>query len=288
MKKRLLIGFCSLLIIGIFGCDDEAGIAYIDYEPKVVIEGHIEDGAPAQVRLTRSAAFNHDLDTTYLLKHVILSAKVSVSDGQETEILTLGVEQGLLPPYVYSGEKIKGEAGKTYHLQVEYDGKVITATTVIPESTVKINDCWATEQDALNGNLNINFYNTDDIDIYYQTATRIVQFEKTFTICLYGNFPSEKFAAGELVPTTLNRGLNFFHGSNFLSEFCRGDLVEIRLRTLHKDSYDFWVSWENEILNAQNPIFPAHTNLRSNIKSPNAIGIWAGYSTSYYQYLVDY
>ncbi|MDL2323478.1 DUF4249 domain-containing protein [Bacteroidales bacterium OttesenSCG-928-A17] len=288
MRKRLLIGLYSLLIVSLIGCDEETAIAYVDYEPKIVIEGYIENEAPARVLLTKSAAFSHALDSIYLLKHVIQSAKVSVSNGQESEILTLGVDQNYFPPYVYSGEKIKGEPGKTYHLRIEYDEKVITATTVIPESIVQINDCWATEQDAQNGSLNVNFYNTGDTDLYYQTATRIVQTEKSFTICLYGNFPSGNFLSGELVPMTLNRGLNVNHSSDYFSEFCRGDVVEIRLRTMYQDSYDFWVSWENEILNAMNPIFPAHTNLNSNIKSPDAIGIWAGYGTSYYRYLVDY
>ena len=47
---------------------------------------------------------------------------------------------------------------------------------------------------------------------------------------------------------------------------------------MNKDAFDFWNSWQNEIVNGKNPIYPSNTSLKSNIKG--GIGIWAGYGQS--------
>ncbi|MNG13264.1 hypothetical protein D3C84_969320 [compost metagenome] len=47
---------------------------------------------------------------------------------------------------------------------------------------------------------------------------------------------------------------------------------------MNKDAFDFWNSWQNEIVNSRNPIYPSNTSLKSNIKG--GIGIWAGYGQS--------
>jgi hypothetical protein len=60
-----------------------------------------------------------------------------------------------------------------------------------------------------------------------------------------------------------------------------GDWIDVKFRTQSRVAYDFWNSWQNEVLNAQNPVFPAYTNLKSNIKG--GIGIWCGYGVSNYR-----
>jgi hypothetical protein len=69
--------------------------------------------------------------------------------------------------------------------------------------------------------------------------------------------------------------------TQFDTYFIAGDTVDLKFRTQPKAGYDFWTSWQNEVLNAQNPIFPAHTNLKSNING--GIGIWCGYGTYNYR-----
>jgi len=44
---------------------------------------------------------------------------------------------------------------------------------------------------------------------------------------------------------------------------------------MNKDALDFWNSWQNELVNSRNPIYPSNTSLKSNING--GIGIWAGY-----------
>ena len=69
-----------------------------------------------------------------------------------------------------------------------------------------------------------------------------------------------------------------FPKTKFTPYFADGDLIFVKLRTQNKEALDFWNSWQNEIVNSRNPIYPSNTSLKSNIKG--GIGIWAGYGQS--------
>jgi hypothetical protein len=47
---------------------------------------------------------------------------------------------------------------------------------------------------------------------------------------------------------------------------------------MSKSGFEFWNSWQNEIVNGRSPVFPANTSLKSNIKG--GLGIWEGYGQS--------
>jgi hypothetical protein len=266
----------SIFLTGLFACDEEKAIISVDYVPKVVVEGWIENGSPARVLLSWTASFKHELDTTYLLQQVIKSAKVSVSDGEQTEILTLGANYDYLPPYLYYGSELKGEAGKSYHLRIEYNGEILSAATFIPEP-VSLDSCWFEKISPADttGYVHIRFKNTSDA--YYQVATRVESKETVFTPCLYGNFSSAQFGKEETVEMQLSKGPLLYPEVRFETYFKTGEEIQLKFRTQTRESYDFWTSWQNEVLNAQNPVFPANTNLKSNIQG--GIGSWCGYGT---------
>jgi hypothetical protein len=281
MKNKLLIISIAALL-GLASCNQDDVVAYIEYLPKIAVEGWIENEAPATVMLSWTASFDQKLDTAYLLKQVIKSAKVSVSNGKETEILTLGMNYSYLPPYVYYGSSLKGKTGESYRLTIEYNNQIITADAYIPEP-VPLDSCWfvkASPSDTI-GYIHIKFRNTSEA--FYQIATRIDQRETVFTPCLYGNFSSAQFAKNDRVSLQINKGPVLFPETQFDTYFTAGNRVYLKFRTQSQESYDFWTSWQNEVLNAQNPIFPANTNLKSNIKG--GIGIWCGYGT--YNYRIE-
>ncbi|MDR0559295.1 MAG: DUF4249 domain-containing protein [Prevotellaceae bacterium] len=251
-------------------------MAFVEYSQKIVVEGWIENGQPAQVLLSRSASFSHEMDTASLLQQVIKSAKVSVCDGERTEFLILGADYNYLPPYVYYGEELKGEPGKSYFLQIEYDGKILSAETHIPQPAT-LDSCWfeKTQPSDTLGSIYVRFQNVPDS--YYQIATRVVPEETVFTPCLFANFPSARFGKDETVTMKLNKCPVLFPEQDFETAFKTDKQVQIKFRTQTKESCDFWTTWQNEILNAQNPVFPANSNLKSNIRG--GIGVWCGYGT---------
>ncbi len=280
MVKNYLFYFCVLFSLLIISCNKEEEIGYVDYDPKISVEGWIENGTPATVMLTWTASFNQEMDTTYLLNHVIKSAKVSVSDGEQTEILTLGMNKNYLPPYTYYGSSLIGKTGKTYTLKIEYQNKTIAAQTYIPQA-VPLDDYWFVPESDTSGYVHIGFKNDVMSGNYYQIATKVKNKETIFKPCLYGNIDPAIFNVGESVSIQINKGPVLYPDVNFETYFIKGDTVLLKFRTQPKPGYDFWNSWQNEVLNAQNPIFPANTSLKSNIEG--GVGIWCGYGTYNYQ-----
>ncbi|MDR2086049.1 MAG: DUF4249 domain-containing protein [Dysgonamonadaceae bacterium] len=282
MKHSITIAWISLCLLTVISCNEDSEIAYIEYQPQIVVEGRIENGGKAIVLLSWSASFRHELDTAYLLGQIIRSAKVSVSDGEQTELLTLGVDNRYLPPYIYYGRTITGEVGKTYSLKIEYRGKTLRAETHIPKP-VPLESCRFIKDspDDSIGHVHIRFGNTSEE--YYQIATRVMIRENIFTPCLHGNLSSLQFGKNETVSLRIHKGPILYPEEQFETYFTVGSWIEVEFRTQSREGYDFWNSWQNEVLNAQNPIFPAYTSLKSNIQG--GIGIWCGYGV--YNYLIQ-
>jgi hypothetical protein len=112
---------------------------------------------------------------------------------------------------------------------------------------------------------------------YYQIATKIDGEEPIFVPSFYGSLDDKNFESPS-VSVQINRGVLLFPKTKFTPYFADGDLIYVKLRTQTKEVLDFWNSWQNEIVNSKNPIYPSNTSLKSNIKG--GIGIWAGYGQS--------
>lgn len=274
IKLVFLAAFCS--------CGQEGDLGYIDYQPFVAVEGRIESGRGAFVLLTWTSSFNETVDTTYLLQHVIKSAKVIVHSQTQSEILTLGTQSGTIPPYAYYGTKIIGEPGEKYRLEIQYQGRVLTAETYIPEP-IPLRDIWfeRTSPQSLTGHIHIAFDDDPSQQRYYQVSTMVSGKEKVYTPCLYGNMDNKQFGGQKEISMPVNKGPILFPKTSFVTYFAIGDEISIQFKTMPRAGYDFWNSWQNELLNAQNPIFPAQTNLQSNIEG--GVGIWCGYGVREYR-----
>lgn len=261
-------------------CNKESDISFVKYEPKVVVEGSIENGSFPSVLLSVSASITGPKDTLSLLSHAIKSAKVTVSDGLDSEVLILIANKNKIPPYEYIGREIRGESGKTYSLKIEYDGKIITSSTYIPQS-VMLDSLWfkKTHEQDTTGYINIRFKNTSED--YYQVSTRKYGSKGSFTPCLYGNIDPTVYNTNEIVSMQINKGPILFPKTDYTTYFKSADTIEVKFSTQTKDAYKFWTSFQNEILNTQNPIFPANTSLISNVEG-GGIGVWTGMASNVY------
>jgi len=274
MKKICLL-FVFFLGICVISCSREDYVKNVEGESKIVVEGWIEQGDVPQVILSRSIPINAVIDSTTILNYFIRSAKVTVSDGENVEVLSVKSDEARIPPYVYSGSKMIGEIGKTYVLKVEYLNRVIEATTTIPSVVpiksvkyVKVNPADTT------GFIHLEFDDLVKEKNYYQIATRVDSIEPVFVPALYGNLNDENFASPS-VSLQVSRGIYVLSKTKYKPYFTDGDLIYVKLRTMSKTGFDFWNSWQNEIVNGRSPIFPANTSLKSNIKG--GLGIWEGY-----------
>ncbi|WP_374174935.1 DUF4249 domain-containing protein [Flavobacterium tructae] len=273
MKKYILF----LVVLIIVSCSkDDFGDRKA--ESKIVVEGWIEEGDYAQVLLSSSISVTNTIDSTNVLNHVIRSAKITISDGVTSEVLRVKNDKNRLPPFVYYGSVLKGETGKEYSLKIEYLNRVVEATTKIPKSVAIKSAEYVKKVDTdTTGYVFVKFDDPLNEKNYYQIATRIEGEEPVFVPAFYGNLDDKNFSASA-VSVQVNRGVLLFPKTKFTPYFVDGDLIHVKLRTQNKEVLDFWNSWQNEIVNSRNPIYPANTSLKSNIKG--GIGIWAGYGQS--------
>lgn len=274
MKQILIICFGLLFL----NCNQDEFNTSSKANSKIVVEGWIESDDYAQVILSTSIAIDAVIDSTTILNNVIRSAKVTVSDGEATEVLRLKRDNDHIPPFVYYGSDILGKEGKEYTLKIEYLNKVIQAKTIIPTVVSLKNAYYEKEkvQDTT-GYIHIEFDDPFLEKNYYQVTTRIDDEEPVFVPAFYGNLNDNDFTSNA-VKMQINRGVLVFPKSKFKPYFTDGDLVYVKLRSLNKVAYDFWNSWQNEIVNGRNPIYPANTSLKSNIEG--GLGLWAGYGQS--------
>ena len=248
----------------------------LPYTPRVVVEGRIEHGLYPSVLLSVTAPASGVQDTVSLLQHAIQSALVVVSDGEQDDTLYLRRNSNRLPPFEYRGRNLKGQAGRTYRLRVEYDNDTLTATTRIP-APVPIDSLWfapRTPGDTL-GYLGIRFRNTS-ADCY-RLATAPHAVHDVFTPCLYGNIDSRRYAPGDTICLELAKGPAIYPVNDFRTVYNVHDTIRVQLSTQTRESHDYWNAYQDELLNGQNPLFPAHASLPTNIRGD--IGIWAGYGS---------
>lgn len=256
-------------------CNNDTFSDGIKLESKLAVEGWIEEGDVPQVILSSTIPINEVVDSTNVLDHVIRSAKITVSDGETTEVLRVKNDNNRLPPFIYFGSEIIGKAGKTYTLKIEYLNRIVEATTSIPKS-VLISAAEYKKSNAADttGYVFVEFDDPINEKNYYQIATRLVGQEPIFVPAFYGNLDDKNFDSSK-ISMQINRGVLLFPKTKFKPYFTDGDLISVKLRTMNKEAFDFWNSWQNEIVNSRNPIYPSNTSLKSNIKG--GVGIWSGY-----------
>ena len=112
MKKYLLFVFAIIIT----SCSNDNINEQKSLESKLVVEGWIEEGDYAQVLLSSSIPVTDVIDSTNVLNHAIRAAKITISDGINSEVLRVKTDKNRVPPFVYYGATLKGEAGKEYSL----------------------------------------------------------------------------------------------------------------------------------------------------------------------------
>lgn len=274
MKQIIITCFCLLFL----SCNQDEFSDSSEASSKIVVEGWIENNDYAQVILSLSIPISAIVDSTTVLNNVIRSAKVTISDGESIEVLRLKRDSDRIPPFVYYGSDIIGKEGKEYTLKIEYLNKVIQAKTVIP-AVVPLKKAYYEKEKAQDttGYVHIEFDDPILEKNYYQVTTRIDNEEPIFVPAFYGNLNDDNFTSSTVM-MQINRGVLVFPKTKFKPYFTDGDLIYIKLRTLNKETYDFWNSWQNEIVNGRNPIYPANTSLKSSIMG--GLGSWVGYGQS--------
>jgi hypothetical protein len=312
--KRSNYTFFSLLLIvlGLLasGCEEEF-IPPIESEPpQIVVEGYIESGqlpTPPYVILTRSIPFSTSISSEELDDIFVRDAIVKVSSEEQTITLEefclnelpdeirnqlirlMGYDETTFSLnvclYTDLSFQFLGEEGKHYELEIYADGEVLTSSTFIPPH-VPLDTLFFLpppgDIDSSFAQMRCIISDPADLDSYYRYFTQVNR---------------EPFYAGlpSVSDDRLFNGLSFefplFKGEPFgevvdetYGLFDQGDTITIKWCTMDESHYRFWNTLEFNTAN-QGP-FSSYTRIESNING--GLGVWGGYSNSYYPTVVGY
>lgn len=282
MRKNYTYYLFSLLLFA--SCAKEIELNLPVSNNEIVVEGWIEQNQYPIVYLTTSVPFYSKIDSTILFDQIVSRAKVTVSCNNQSEILTLKINKSQYPPKYYSGTEMKGEAGKRYDLKVEFNGKVVTATTIIPEAPSLDSIFFQLEErkDSM-GHLYFDFTDNATTKDYYRTFTMVKHKDKRFYPTLLNSFDDQYFN-GEKIRFVLYKGyktiINYSDDNKY---FIKGDTVVVRFCSMDKEQFDFWNSYQGKILNITS-FTSSFNKIKSNING--GLGIWGGYGASYGQIII--
>lgn len=249
-----------------------------DYLPEqndeLVVEGWIEDNGFPVVILTKNINISNkyqSLDS--LSSRIVRWAKVTVSDGEKSVVLTGRYMKGYTPPYIYTTSHFRGEAGKTYLLTVEYGDFHATATTTIP-NTQKIDELTV-ERCAQSDTLyQISLrYNDDEAEQnYYQIFTRVGgRNVRQYLAAYLGTIDNRVVKPKTKIPVYRGRDINTL---DYTPYYTINDTVAVKFAHIDSTSYNFWYDYTRNLTTAGNMFFATAASLRSNIIG--GTGYWCG------------
>jgi hypothetical protein len=283
MKKIII--YISALIIS--GCKPELIYEIRGYTEKIIVEASIATDEYPKVYLSLNNPVWQQVDSASILKNVIRTAKVTISDGITSEILTSSWDKNHFPPYVYRGTDIRGEEGKTYTLKVEYGGYTLNSKTTIPIGTVidKFESVPIPGNDTLR-RLNMTF----TINPAHQSGFRV--FSKKFRNILFDEtnivFNSDLRLSGEHTYFISPEVIKMDNSNSATSNFVKGDTILIRFSAIDSTSVQFFkdltiFSSDNGL--AKGAFIGEKQSLKSNISNPG-FGIWWGAAVRNYLYII--
>ena len=269
----------SCLMITLSSCEKELSLNLPDDSGELVVEGWIEQGKSPHIILSLSAPYFSFIDSSNIRDFAVLRAKVTVTDGTQTEILTLKPNSVYFPPYYYFGTELFGEANTSYTLIIENQGKRYYSSTTIPNLVVP-DSVWfeKTNQGDTSGLLRLKFTDNPLINNYYRIQTKRLgkddQFVSTLTSVI-----SDKLFNGEQLTISLYRGESNVLELSGDHTYSVGDTIVLRFSSIDKNSYNFWHTLQENRISSANPFVASEIKVTSNIQG--GLGSWCGYASAY-------
>lgn len=260
----------SLLLLFLSSCD---GNYLAPQESHLVVEGWIEDDGFPVVMLTKSVAVSEEFqDVSDLNKYLVKWAKVSIYDGEDSVILTSMFDDKYMPPYIYTTGRMRGKAGHTYRLKIEYEGKVTTAVTTIPQKP-DIEDVKVEKVENSDSmyQVKVLLHDNPHERNYYQMFTMMGEDERQFLASYLGSVDDAILQEYTWIPVYRGRKIN---ERKYWANYRHDEVVTIKIAQIDSISYRFWDDYNKHFALQDNMMFAPYTNLPSNIVGGS--GYWCG------------
>lgn len=279
MKTNICL--LMLLLAALTGCEKDV---LPPHKSILVVEGWIEDEGFPVVILTESLPVSQDYTSLdNISDYLVKWAKVTVSDGEQTEILIGKYEKGYFPPYVYTTSRIKGKAGRSYTLTVEYGDFYATAATTIPEpptiDNISIKKC--ADADTLY-QIDLTFQSKPSN--YYQIFTRVGGDNRQFIASYLGCYDGKVLSPQSTLP--VYQGYKRTGKSSYYTPYFHyNDTLSIKLANLDEAGFRFWDSYTKNLSLQGNLFLASYVNFPTNING--GIGYWCGMGTDIKNFIVS-
>lgn len=274
MKKIFILSFLF------FSCTDNETATLLSDE--LSIEGSIEEGLFAKIHLTNSLPFNGVIDSLDIIKSIETKAKIVLSDGNTSEVLTLKKDESRFPFLFYRSNIIKGETNKQYDLSVTIRGKEFISKTTIPNKAIiqSTEFLKLVEDNSISSeftDIKLTVENNTSENNYFKVLIKHInedkfEFADPF-IFSTENITTETFPLIIGLKTTDKDEIN--EENIILTN--ENKEIELRLIRITKEQFDFWKSIKGDETNILGDSSFSNEVI-SNI-SNGAFGYWSGENT---------
>lgn len=270
MKKYL---FFLIIAFTFAACNEDLDMEG-DNASCLVVEGWIEDGGFPVVMLTRSLPVTTEYQSMDDLSDYMLRwARVTVSNGEDSVVLTGKYDRGYFPPFIYTTSRMRGEAGKEYTLTVEYRDYYATSTTCIPAvpdaCTFKVEPC--TDSDTL-FQIKATFSDNPAEKNYYQFFTRVGTSTKQYQASYLGTIDDAVLNTITEMPVYRGHQLKT---DKYTPYYTLHDTVSVKFAHIDETSFHIWDSYTKTLSLSGNMFLSTSTDMASNIVG--GYGYWCGY-----------
>ena len=284
--KTLSITFAAVFLL-LTTCKKYITISFPEeHTSKFFIEGMLYPGVKPQIFISKSNPF---FGSKVSPQQVFARGAVAkITSGSVVDVLvpdsTFNKFRCRWEPF-YRGN-ITAEFGKTYTLEINYEGKTYTATTTINQKAVTIESVDYTAEffDAYGGHDGVIVKITDHpgrLDYYRFQMNRLIDTSAHHAHVLDGfkntcvSGPDEKFPVvdiGRIVYTDENAdGQKITMSVEVTYEYNKGDSAYVVIQSLDKNSAEFYKDLDDQLQAIYNPfVEPVFINT----KIPDAIGVF--------------
>jgi Domain of unknown function (DUF4249) len=286
MNKLKILSIVPVCML-ISACKKDININFpADHNSKVFIEGMLYPGQKPQIYISKSNPFFSSKVTPQQV--FARGAVVKITSGTSVDKLvvdsTFNKFRCRWEPY-YRGN-ILAQAGKTYTLEVVYEGKTYTAATTISQKPVKINSIEYTPSffDVYGSHDGVIVTITDNPgtkDYYRFQMNRMIDtsvkhahvLDKFINTCVSG--PKEEFPVKDIGRIVFNDenadGKKVIMSVEVTFEYDKGDEGWVMIQSLDKNAAEFYKDLDDQLQAIQNPfVEPVFINT----KIPGAIGFF--------------
>jgi hypothetical protein len=284
-------------------------------QPYLVVYGVVEPDSFIKVSLSRNSAYFDPVDLSAVLNLLDYRATVIASCVDSAgHTLTDTLRPIQLPEFPivqywtafnYVGRQIRGRHNTTYNLRIVHPDHEIIATTVVPPPS-RLDSLWtrtrADIQRQANPSSLPSVRDSQLVQLYYRYRDPVIPGDqvRVFTksngetqwSSAFNSVYDDQFFNGQTIDFVLPRGKEayLFNDSTTFDEFGlfqAGDTIDIKWASIDRTGFLFWRSLAQAVGGSGGP-FGAQPAVTTNLKAirGRALGLWAGYGSLHYRYIV--